>query len=118
MRIWDVSPQKLCRSHLLGEHRELHAIWSILTKNKKGYAHHPETLRWKGKLKALYRRHDLLVEELERRGYNHKSALDKTQATGDSKQTDLLDSFEKQIEILRTKPCDCPWEEPPPEKSS
>jgi len=57
MRVWDINPEKLCRNHLLGEHREIHGIWSILTKGKKGYANHPETLRWKGRLKALYRRH-------------------------------------------------------------
>jgi hypothetical protein len=43
MRIWDISPKRLCRNHLLGEHRELHAVWSVLTKGKKGYARHPET---------------------------------------------------------------------------
>jgi len=50
MRIWDIAPEKLCRNHLLGEHRELHAVWAILTKDKKGYSRHPEVLRWKGKL--------------------------------------------------------------------
>ena len=30
MRIWDISPNKLCDKHLLGEHRELHAIWVII----------------------------------------------------------------------------------------
>jgi hypothetical protein len=54
MRIWDIPPEKLCRDHLLGEHRELHEIWSILINNKKGYARHPETLRWKGKQRAVY----------------------------------------------------------------
>jgi len=110
MRIWDVSPDKLCRNHLLGEHRELHALWSILTKKKKGYAHHPETLRWKGKLMALYKRHDLLVEEMVQRGYTHKSPLDRTLATGASRQTDYVDSYQKQVEILRDRPCDCPRE--------
>ena len=107
MRIWDVAPDKLCRNHLLGEHRELHALWSILTKKKKGYSHHPETLRWKGKLKALYQRHDLLIKELVHRGYSHKSPLDQTLATGDSKQTDYVDSYEKQLAILREKQCGC-----------
>jgi len=36
MRIWDIAPGKLCRNHFLGEHRELHAIWSILTKQGAG----------------------------------------------------------------------------------
>ena len=34
MRTWDIPPEKLCRQHLLGEHRELHAIWSIITKKE------------------------------------------------------------------------------------
>ena len=29
MRVWDISTEKLCKNHLLGEHRELHAIWNI-----------------------------------------------------------------------------------------
>jgi hypothetical protein len=73
LRIWDLSPKKLCRQHLLGEHRELHAIWSILTKNKKGYSKHPEVLRWKGKLKALYLRYERLVTEMGERGYSIKA---------------------------------------------
>ena len=70
MRIWDIPPDKLCRNHLLGEHSELHAIWSILTKDKKGFARHPETLRWKGKLKALYIKHEIIVQEMKKRGFN------------------------------------------------
>jgi len=30
VRIWDLPPAEPCRAHPLGEHRELHAIWSIL----------------------------------------------------------------------------------------
>ncbi len=54
MRIWDLEPERLCRQHLLGEHRELHALWVILTQDKQGFSRHPETLRWRGKLQALY----------------------------------------------------------------
>jgi hypothetical protein len=61
MRVWDIEAELLCNSHLLGEHREIHAIWAILIENKKGYSHHPETLRWKGKLLALYNRHEAVV---------------------------------------------------------
>jgi len=35
MRIWDIHPGYLNRQSLLGEHRELHGIFSIIT-NKKG----------------------------------------------------------------------------------
>ena len=107
MRVWDISPRKLCRNHLLGEHRELHAIWSILINNKKGYSKHPETLRWKGKLKALYRRHDELVEEMERRNYNHSSPLNKRFARGKSVQSDYVDHPRKQVQLIRKKKCDC-----------
>ena len=86
MRIWDISPKRLCRNHLLGEHRELHAIWSVLVNGKKGYAHHPETLRWRGKLKALYGRHDALVQEMAVRGYQHRSPLPKRSARGSAIQ--------------------------------
>ena len=107
MRIWDIPPKRLCANHLLGEHRELHAIWSILVNNKKGYSRHPETLRWKGKLKSLYLRHSKLVEEMNKRGYNHNSPLDHSLATDSSIQNKYLDSYEKQKEILRNKKCEC-----------
>ena len=100
-------PNKLCRSHLLGEHRELHAIWSVITNNKKGYSLHPETLRWHGKLKALYIRHENLVREMEERGYNHHSPLDKRLAIGKYKQNKFIDLPERQIQILKKKDCQC-----------
>lgn len=107
MRIWDISVKKLCRQHLLGEHRELHAIWSILTKEKTGYSHHPETLRWKGKLKALYARHAELVDEMTSRGYTHASDLDCRLARGSKMQRVFVDTPGKQITILRLKKCEC-----------
>jgi len=107
MRVWDISPDKLCKNHLLGEHREIHAIWSILINNKKGYSSHPETLRWKGKLKALYNRHEKIVQEMQNRGYVHKTPLNKYYATGKDIQNILIDPIEKQIKILRNKKCKC-----------
>lgn len=107
MRIWDISPSKLCRQHLLGEHRELHAIWSIIVYSKKGYSHHPEVLRWKGKLKALYKRHDALCKELIKRGYCHKSPLSKLEAKGKASQDKLIDSLKRQKHILKNKKCKC-----------
>ena len=69
MRVWDVNPGYLNRQSLLGEHRELHAIVSIIINNKKGYSRHPETLRWKNFGWALSQRHRLLAAEMNRRGY-------------------------------------------------
>jgi hypothetical protein len=107
MRIWDLPPAILCRQHLLGEHRELHAIWVIITQGKHGYAHHPETVRWRGKLQALYRRHERLVDEMTRRGYRHKSPLDAKRATGASRQTTYVDSVKQQMATLKAKTCGC-----------
>ena len=107
MRIWDIPPKRLCRNHLLGEHRELHALWSIILNNKKGYANHPETLRWRGKLKALYLRHEAQVKEMEKRGYKHRTPLDKKLATVKDIQDVLLDSIEKQKSLIKDKKCDC-----------
>ena len=107
MRIWDVPPEKLCRNHLLGEHAELHGIWSIITQGKRGYAHHPEVLRWQGKLKALFLKHEEIVAEMERRGFNHNSSLDPASATGSTEQDTFVDPPEEQIRILRRKGCMC-----------
>ncbi|UCE42465.1 MAG: pyrimidine dimer DNA glycosylase [Candidatus Aminicenantes bacterium] len=107
MRIWDIPAKGLCRNHLLGEHRELHAIWSILTTGKKGYAFHPETQRWKGRLRALYLRHQDLVQEMNQRGYKHQSPLDVRLATGEAGQTEFVDSPEIQRKILGKKKCGC-----------
>ena len=107
MRIWDLDPEKLCRNHLLGEHRELHALWSILSESKKGYSKHPETKRWVGKLKALYNRHELLIKAMEKRGYKHLSPLDIKLATGEATQNKHIHSPKEQIEIIKNKKCGC-----------
>ncbi|MBU1711811.1 MAG: DUF1722 domain-containing protein [Proteobacteria bacterium] len=75
MRIWDVNPGYLNRQSLLGEHRELHGIVSIIRNNHKGYSKHPETLRWLGYGWALKQRHKLLVAEMNLRGYIDKSPV-------------------------------------------
>jgi len=110
MRIWDLSVEKLCNKHLLGEHRELHAIHSILTNKKKGYSNHPETLRWKHKLSALRKRHSEQVKEMQRRGWNHNSNLPSVRSLSDhdqDKQNNFVNTLEEQIRILKEKGCSC-----------
>jgi pyrimidine dimer DNA glycosylase len=107
MRIWDIPANKLCTKHLLGEHCDLHALWNILTQNKSGYSRHPETLRWKRKLAALYLRHEELVVEMKKRNYQHKSDLNRVFATGWSIQEKFVDSYDEQVEILKHKGCRC-----------
>jgi len=109
MRVWDVHPKLLCRKHLLAEHRELHGLWNILTKHKAkgGYSRHPETLRWVGKTKALYARHEALVREFTVRGYQHHSPLEKRLAGGRAKQNVFINTIAEQKVLLRNKPCEC-----------
>jgi hypothetical protein len=107
MRIWDIEPEKLCDRHLLAEHAELHGLWNTLTQHKKGYENHPETRRWRGKLRALFSRHRKLLEEMKRRGFNHNSPLNPKLATGKTRQTEYVDTPEEQINILKAKDCDC-----------
>lgn len=108
MRIWDVAPRLLCRKHLTGEHRELHGLWNILSQDKHGYAHHPETRRWRGKLAALYARHEALAAEMVRRGYIHASPLDPALAVGAAAQEQFVDPPREQLRLLGAKPCPCP----------
>lgn len=110
MRIWDLPVDILCRAHLLGEHRELHAIWTYLTTSKGGsYRNHPETLRWKGKLPALLDRHEQIVVEFQRRGWKHHTPL--TLPAAARRQRRIQDRFvntrEEQIELLKEKGCSC-----------
>jgi hypothetical protein len=111
MRVWDINPRLLCRKHLLAEHRELHGLWNILTKHggRGGYSRHPETLRWVGKLAALYARHQALVDEFVRRGYRHLTPLDKALAKGKAKQNLFINTLEEQVELLKAKDCDCKY---------
>jgi len=105
MRVWDINPGYLSRQSLLGEHREIHAIWNIITQNKRGYSKHPETLRWKNRLYALWVRHNQVVIEMRRRGYNHDSKLSLiTYFQGDFKKQDtFINSLEEQRCILLRK---------------
>lgn len=75
MRVWDLPAGYLNRQSLLGEHRELHGIYSILTQGKSGYASHPETLRWVQRLNALAMRHRQLVAEMALRGYVDRTPI-------------------------------------------
>lgn len=107
MRIWDLPPKQLCGQHLLAEHRELHGLWNVLTLGKKGYSRHPETLRWVGKLAALYKRHEALAAEMGRRGWDHKTPLDRRKARGKKTQRAYIDKPAQQRRILRKKGCKC-----------
>jgi hypothetical protein len=107
MRIWDISPKCLCNKHLIAEHGELHSLWSVILNKKKGFSKHPETNRWRGKLKALYNRHEKLIKEMKKREYNHNSPLDNRRARGRAVQDVYLASKTEQKKILKRKSCSC-----------
>ena len=73
-RMWCVNPRKLCRQHLLGEHKELHQLVGSILK-KKSIKGHIE----KGQVEVhnIIKRHKQLVKEMLRRGYSHKSPVKK-----------------------------------------
>ena len=75
MRVWDIHPGFLNRQSLLGEHREIHAIHTVLCQGKKGYSRHPETIRWRDHLASLWLRHQQVVAEIRLRGFHHFSPL-------------------------------------------
>lgn len=64
MRIWNIPVSTLDRARLNGEHRELHVMWNVITKGKKGWSHHPETKRWVNRLPCLRERHSFQVIEM------------------------------------------------------
>lgn len=74
MRIWFVPVEELDDRHLLGEHLELHVMANALFCGGGGWYNHPATQFFRGKLGALYRRHEEQVAEMRRRGWHgHRS---------------------------------------------
>jgi hypothetical protein len=101
MRVWDINPGYLNNQSLLGEHREVHAIFSIVSNGKKGYSRHPETLRWQSFLGALMIRHEILVSEMLLRGFRHKSPVP---CLGEASwPSRYIDPPEKQFALLKAK---------------
>jgi hypothetical protein len=70
--MWMVDPAIMCRQHLLGEHRELHALLGVVTKtmswNLDGYVRNNLI-----EMESLAPRHEAIAAEMVARGYNHQS---------------------------------------------
>ena len=101
MRQWLVDPKIMCRQHLLGEHVEHHMYVGTIQKggNLAGFLEgnllEPTSLR---------SRHDELVAEMIRRGYNHKSPLPEFRPFGHEHV--VIDRAASLSELLRRCP-DC-----------
>lgn len=72
MRQWHVDPSLLCDQHLLGEHVEHHMFAGCLLKGKTLTGYIDGGLV---EIQTLIARHDELVAEMQRRGFNHKSPM-------------------------------------------
>ncbi len=105
MRVWDINPGYLNRQSLLGEHRELHGIVSIIVNGKKGYSKHPETIRWVGYGWALKQRHRQLACEMALRGFTDKSPV-KTSSNKGVWPIVYIDEPDQQFKLLKNKYAD------------
>lgn len=107
MRVWDLPPQDLCRRHLLGQHNEIHGIWTVITQQRSGYARHPEVMRWRPHLRKLWERHEATAAEMARRGYQHRSPLPQPAGRGEHGEPAFVDPPDRQRDLLRAKGCEC-----------
>jgi hypothetical protein len=71
MRMWMINPIMLCRKHLLGEHGEIHKFRHNFVKQHSIAGRMSPVIQIEPLKMKL--RHDELVEEMLRRGYNHNS---------------------------------------------
>jgi hypothetical protein len=72
MRIWNVNPKFMCDVHLVAEHREAHMLAGALAKGVHLEGHVARGLIEPG---ATCQRHDLLADEMEARGFQHRSPM-------------------------------------------
>lgn len=91
------------RQSLLGEHRELHGIVSIIVNCKKGYSRHSETIRWVGYGWALGQRHKQLAAEMSLRGFTEKSPLEDSLSNKGIWLDSYIDEPHKQFQLLAIK---------------
>jgi len=75
MRMWLCDPKILCQKHLCGCHLEMHMFIGSIKKGIRIDGYLKNNLIEPLKLKIY---HDLLVEEMIIRGYNHKSDISET----------------------------------------
>jgi len=98
MRMWMTDPALLCRQHLLGEHKECHMLAGCIRRGKTLGRYLTDGLVDPTRLRE---RHDALVAEMVRRGYNHRSPLQEYQYGG---PPGCVDSDANLVELARRCP--------------
>jgi len=95
--MWKVNPSYLCNQHLLGEHVEMHMFAGCINKgvSLKGYLE-------KGLVEVhlIKERHEELVKEMLKRGFNHQSSLPGFKAWREGK----VDVFNNLLELSNRCP--------------
>ena len=99
MRMWQLDPKILCRQHLLGEHSELHKFRHSFVKkhNMSGRMGQIEPA-------SMGQRHNELVKEMKRRGYNHNSPYIQPDV---SHLPEMLVNKEESLQILINRCDEC-----------
>ena len=99
MRMWNVNPELLCTKHLLGCHVEMHMFIGCIKKGTslKGYIDNGLV-----EVQHIKREHDLIAEEMIKRGMNHKTPLEQNICY----DAGCVDS-EQNINELRTRCIKC-----------
>lgn len=71
MRMWMINPNILCKKHLIGEHGEIHKHRHNFVKQHSITGRIFPVVQIEPR--SMLIRHDQLVKEMLRRGYNHNS---------------------------------------------
>ena len=71
-RMWMINPRRMCRQHLLGEHKEIHQLIGQLKKKLRVDKYIENNCL---EITSIIYRHNQLVNEMKRRGYNHQSPI-------------------------------------------
>jgi len=95
--MWMVDPTIMCRQHLLGEHVEIHMLVGAIRVGKSLSGYISNNLCQVDMIKS---RHEELVVEMIKRGYNHKSPLPNFQSRNEGK----INSWESFKELLNRCP--------------
>lgn len=112
MRMWMMKPELYCRPHLIASHSELHTLVGSIKKriSLRGYVD-------KNLLEArsIFWYHDLCVEEMLKRGYNHNSPLEQIKLEDYISDPYVLEStvnkpFALRILLLRCPDCSSNYE--------
>lgn len=104
MRMWMITPRLLCDKHLLGEHGEIHKHRHNFEKGHKIDGRlYPEV---QIEPASMERRHDVLADEMLKRGMNHKSPFEQPDISylPDDQQKSTVNTYSSVIDL-----CDrCP----------